>query len=264
MYTQDFFASLKEQLTSTVEKCLKPKENAEELNEAENIMFNHNVLQACWDLLILSRFYRIENNDAISDIISHAETTTAYREQIEKASIDENIAFPNICEGTQLLNSFETMLILPYQFANNKIKKRKNDYHLYDYTEEQWRNKFPVLSKYIFGTNDYETDYKSQYYYPNSDGKLEQEYPYNPIYVIRHLRNSLSHDRIGIEPINQGKEIESLRFTDKSNEPPLENQISPKSNKQKYKNSFRLTIKYEDLEKILNEIYTFLNGILKG
>lgn len=186
----------------------------------------------------------------------------------------ENIAFPNICEGTQLLNSFETMLILPYQLVNNKFEKNKNSFHLYDYSEEQWQDKFPVLKKYIFCETDYK--YSSRYFYLNDKiGKVEQEYPYNPIYVIRHLRNSFSHDRIGIEPINQGKEIESLRFTDKEDKDLYKNKIAqeylsdflkhfPKYNGKGYKNSFRLTIKYEDLEKILNEIYTFLNGILEG
>lgn len=125
-------------------------------------------------------------------------------------------------EVTQLLNSLIGLLVFPEQ----------NWYRFISNDPDDLERMFPSLSHYV---NNEKGGFESNY--KEGDGE-EKKSPRN---ILRHLRNAVSHEKIGIRPINgriDGKRvIEQVEFKD-----------SRGSEK------FRIVFNVEDLEPILMEI----------
>ena len=107
------------------------------------------------------------------------------------------------CNGTQLINSFLGLLVLPsaayYQILKDNYR------NISDY-----RTHLPTLSHY---TDNPDREIFYHECYTRSGRKCNV----NIFFVLSHLRNAISHDRISIFPMSNhaNEEVTDVVFTDK-------------------------------------------------
>lgn len=172
-------------------------------------------------------------------------------EELKKKMKTNGYYAENYYEVTLLINSLVGLLVFPQQLEFNKLKKMSDmDFEL----------KMPTLYKYV--TSNDENVYFNRYKVENGSKSrcLEDESGYLAGHIVRHLRNSLSHQNVMISPItsiynvNKKDPITHIKFCDK---PANSDKILFKlvvSVKNDYVDG-----KYEnDLEKILEEICNVL------
>ena len=136
-------------------------------------------------------------------------------------------------EVTDLINSLIGLLVFPEQAAFDAIPTKKKDL----------KEKFPNLYKSIISDNNYVNSYH-----------LIHEELNSPRDVLRHIKNSLSHKKVMIEPhsgsIGKKRQILAITFKD---------EMKSKQTGKKY--FFSLTVKIECLEDMLMEICDFLINV---
>ena len=101
---------------------------------------------------------------------------------LEKEMVDQKYVIEEYYEVTDLINSLVGLLVFPEQNLYTKMSNKENDL-------EQL---FPTLYKYTQNEN-----------YINTYSKRPRNTPQN---IIRHIKNSLSHDRIMMYPRNDRDE----------------------------------------------------------
>ena len=125
------------------------------------------------------------------------------------------------CVGTQLMNSFLGLIVIPEQQEYYFLDKRTS-----------WTG-LEVLRKYVFNEKGiYENTYRDKYDQP------ERKTPAN---VIRHMRNAISHKRLNIIPLASANQemVTHIKFCD--------------NDKDHRSYRFVLQIDIEDVEKIIFE-----------
>ena len=159
----------------------------------------------------------------------------------------------NFCMGTDLLVSLLGLIVLPYEDV-----KIGNDYEYYAFGEKK-RGKFltasqkkdfdylPTLKKYVDKEKgEFENTYK---FYSSKRGREYKE-KNTPADIIHHMRNAISHEKLGVFPISSqdtNRVITDIVFDD--------DKISENSGE---KMSFHLKIQIEDIEDIVMEISNYL------
>lgn len=158
-----------------------------------------------------------ERNDA------DAEIENVLREMNRKG-----FAVEEYYEVTDLINSLVGLLVFPEQATYRYISSREVD----------MRQLFPHLWNCMQSA-----DYKNTYENERGDKNSPQN-------IIRHLRNSLSHNKVMIVPrsatIGNKQQITAIIFKDESRNTSGERQ------------KFALTINVKDLEKVVMEICDYL------
>lgn len=176
----------------------------------------------------------LQNNDS-NETASIDASLEKIKRQMEKKGFVSNDFF----EVTQLINSMIGLLVFPeqsyYRFLSTNI--------------EDLEKEFPTLFKYVAGQQG---TYRNTYY---EDDKYRFPEKANPQNLIRHLRNSASHRRISIFPINgrlcNGTNIiKAVTFKDS------QKRRIPLAKEEQ----FELTVDIKDLEQLLMEI---CNGIIE-
>lgn len=156
-------------------------------------------------------------------IDAEAEIENVLREMNRKG-----FAVEEYYEVTDLINSLVGLLVFPEQATYRYISSREND----------MRQLFPHLWK-CMQSADYRNTYEDE------DG--DKNSPQN---IIRHLRNSLSHNKVMIVPksatIGNKQQITAITFKDEKRKPNGQRQ------------EFALTISVKDLEKVVMEICDYL------
>lgn len=148
-------------------------------------------------------------------------------ERIEAVMREKGYPIAQCYEVTQLVNSIVGLLIFPQQGYYTTLEKN----------EAVNKIQMPTLYKYIQNGLDGKT-YKNTY---------NGEDPQVISSVLRHLRNSTSHNRMGVQPQSaSGKEITHICFKDKK-----------KDDNDEWR-EFELIIDVNDLEPILLEISNYI------
>lgn len=141
---------------------------------------------------------------------------------LENIMINRKYDVSNYYEITQLINSLIGLLVFPQQGYYDVLK----------YNESTIEREMSTLYNYI------NKGYKKDVYSNTYDEDRKKIYN-----VLRHMRNSTCHNRMGIKPESaNGKEITHICFRDEDKE----------------NHQFKLTIDVNDLEKILIEISDFI------
>ena len=147
-----------------------------------------------------------------------------------------NYVLDDFYEITQLINSLVGLLVFPEQVGYDYISNNP----------EELDELFPTLAKCV---NDSESFYCNYVYKDRKNyGKPEELSPKN---VIRHMRNAVSHNRLGIYPVNGRLEtgeriIKGITFKDYDEL--KEGKIVKKQM------HFKLYVSVDDLEKLIMEI----------
>lgn len=149
-----------------------------------------------------------------------------YKEKLielqQEMTRQQYIANDSYFEVTQLINSLIGLLIFPEQryyeelkqaqlsmendfAALNRIIKSDNYYCSYKKTDEASLDK--ALQKLCYKNT------KNSELLKNVFGKLppEEESPYN---ILKHMRNAVAHEKVGIIPVSRGEKITSVIFED--------------------------------------------------
>ena len=149
-----------------------------------------------------------------------------YKEKLielqQEMTRQQYIANDSYFEVTQLINSLIGLLIFPEQryyeelkqaqlsmendfAALNRIIKSDNYYCSYKKTDEASLDK--ALQKLCYKNT------KNSELLKNVFGKFppEEESPYN---ILKHMRNAVAHEKVGIIPVNRGEKITSVIFED--------------------------------------------------
>lgn len=150
---------------------------------------------------------------------------------LEQKMVERDFNISKYYEVTDLLNSMLGLLIFPEQNAYDNMSNR----------EGEMRNRLPNLYRVISTQGNYFNSYER-----------ERRNPKGPRYVLKHMRNAASHDRVMILPkskktISGENKITSIEFYD-----------------QDYNNAdwkAKIVIPVEDLEIILFEICDYLLDI---
>lgn len=116
-------------------------------------------------------------------------------EHYEKEMIKNNYVIQEYYEVTDILNSLIGLLILPEQNVFEKISKKEKD------TERLFSDLYSCT--------------KDNTYINSYDGKKGKD---SPFAIFLHIKNSLSHNRIMMHPVNsnsdQKSEIKAIIFQD--------------------------------------------------
>ena len=152
---------------------------------------------------------------------------------LEQKMAERDFDISKYYEVTDLLNSMLGLLIFPEQNAYDNMSNREGD----------MRNRLPNLYRVISTQGNYSNSYER-----------ERRSPKGPRYVLKHMRNAASHDRVMILPkskktISGGNKITSIEFYDQD------------KNNDNWK--AKIVIPVEDLEIILFEICDYLLDIAK-
>lgn len=167
---------------------------------------------------------------------------------LEKTFYNNGFANDGIFEITQLINSLIGLLVFPQQeyyktiFSNNSFERLPN---LKMYIENK---------KYYNSDHKYLNTYREKKKENNRLYVLTDDEKVTPANILRHMRNSVCHERVMIYPeaLNGSKDIQVLNFRDEGKCRLYYDR------KVEIEEEFQISIMVEDLKDILFEISDYI------